>query len=242
MKHYQELIQRFWDLNQKKHLGCNAIAMYLYLLKLGNDNKGYDIIVSDVDVSKVLGLARNTIKQTKEKLGSIGLIQYKNKKGRACFYQLLTDYDVEISESEKAQKVKTRKKINPSIVKKDENASSVVVPIENTEEITVQQSEPLPVNPSKYHFKAADIPSLEEFIAFAQTLEGYETSLDSEIEKKYLSWVGNHWRSVSDRPITNWKSSLKNTFPYMINKTDDNTMRIDSIPDIKRPKSSDPKK
>ena len=79
MKHYKELIQRFWDLNQKKHLGCNAIAMYLYLLKLGNDNKGYDIIVSDVDVSKVLGLARNTIKPTKEKLGSIGLIKYKNK-------------------------------------------------------------------------------------------------------------------------------------------------------------------
>lgn len=41
MKHYQELIQRFWDLNQKKHLGCNAIAMYLYLLKLGNDNNGF---------------------------------------------------------------------------------------------------------------------------------------------------------------------------------------------------------
>lgn len=41
MKLYQELIQRFWDLNQKKHLGCNAIAMYLYLLKLGNDNNGF---------------------------------------------------------------------------------------------------------------------------------------------------------------------------------------------------------
>jgi replication initiation and membrane attachment protein DnaB len=81
----------------KKHLGCNAIAMYLYLLKLGNDNKGYDIIVSDVDVSKVLGLARNTIKPTKEKLSSIGLIQYENKKGRACSYQLLPDYDVQIS-------------------------------------------------------------------------------------------------------------------------------------------------
>ena len=242
MKHYQELIQRFWDLNQKMHLGSNAIAMYLYLLKLGNDNKGYDIIVSDVDVSKVLGLARNTIKPTKEKLGSIGLIQYKNKKGRACSYQLLPDYDAQIFESEKVHKVKIRKKINPSIVKNDENVSSVNVPIQNTDEITSQPGEHPSVDTSKYPFKTADIPSLEEFIAFAQTLEGYETSLDSEIEKKYLSWVGNHWRSVSDRPITNWKSSLKNTFPYMINKTDDNTMRIDSIPDIKRPKSSDPKK
>ena len=77
MKHYQELIQRFWDLNQKKHLGCNAIAMYLYLLKLGNDTKGYDLTISDIEISKVLGLARNTIKPTKEKLSSIGLIQYK---------------------------------------------------------------------------------------------------------------------------------------------------------------------
>ena len=242
MKHYQELIQRFWDLNQKKHLGCNAIAMYLYLLKLGNDTKGYDLTISDIEISKVLGLARNTIKPTKEKLSSIGLIQYENKKGRACSYQLLSDYDAQIPASEKTQEIKIRKKINSLIVKKDENVSLVSVPIQNTDELTVQQSEPLPVNPSKHHFKVADIPSLEEFIAFAQTLEGYDTSLDSEIEKKYLSWVGNHWRSVSDRPITNWKSSLKSTFPYLINKTDDNTMRIESIPDIKRPKSSDPKK
>jgi Mn-dependent DtxR family transcriptional regulator len=59
----------------------NAIAMYLYLLKLGNDTKGYDLTISDIEISKVLGLARNTIKPTKEKLSSIGLIQYENKKG-----------------------------------------------------------------------------------------------------------------------------------------------------------------
>lgn len=40
--YYQELIQKLWDFN-KKTIGSTAIAMYLYLLKLGNDAESYTI-------------------------------------------------------------------------------------------------------------------------------------------------------------------------------------------------------
>lgn len=238
---YQELIQRFWDLNQKAHLGSTAIAMYLYLLKLGNDNGGYDITISDSEISDILGLTRKTVRPTKEKLRSFGLIQYQNKNGLPCSYILLPNYAIKIPEREKARKGSPKRKWDASIVEKDKDVSSLSVSLQNIDEIPSPQVEIPPVDSLKHHFKAADVPSLEEFIAYAQTLEGYEALSDSEIEKKYLSWTGNSWRNGADRPITNWKSSLKSTLPYMINKADSTILSIESIPDIKRPKSPDEK-
>ena len=51
--------------------------------------------------------------------------------------------------------------------------------------------------------------SLDEFMEYAKTIETYEPYLDSEIQSRYEDWKNNDWRNSSDRPITNWKSSLK---------------------------------
>ena len=77
---YLELIRRLWDFNQKTTIGSTAITMYLYLLKIGYDKNSCDLQISDVVISKELGLTRKTIKSTKEKLENFGLIQFQTKR------------------------------------------------------------------------------------------------------------------------------------------------------------------
>ena len=73
-------------------------------------------------------------------------------------------------------------------------------------------------------------------MVYAHTLDGYEGSMDLDIEEKYALWAGNGWRNNLGKPITNWKSSLKNILPYMKNKTDKGLFSVESIPNIKHPK------
>lgn len=218
---YLELIQRFWDFNHKNAIGSTGIAMYLYLLKIGYDNDRYDFHISDVGASKELALTRKTVKSTKEKLKNFGLIEFQTQNGLPCYYRLLLDYPLKIAEPEKIKKAK--------IVKSSDflTAGSVEIPSQ-------QQPSP-PVRNQK------NIPSFDEFIEYAQTLETYESELDSVIEKKYEFWVRNDWQNSSNRRITNWKSSLKSILPYMKAEDKNLQLSITNIPNIKRPKKPDRK-
>lgn len=217
---YLELIQRFWDFNHENQIGSTGIAMYLYLLKIGYDNDWYDFHISDVGASKELGLTRKTVKSTKEKLKSFGLIEFQTKKGLPCNYKLLLDYPLQIVEPEKIQNVK--------IEKSSVSATSRKV------EIPQKQLSPPVINQK-------NIPSFDEFIEYAQTLEMYESELDSVIKEKYEVWVRNDWQNSSNRRITNWKSSLKSILPYMKNEDKNLQLSITNIPNIKRPKTLDRK-
>jgi hypothetical protein len=97
--YYLELIQKFWSFNQKARLNTTAVAMYLYLLKLANDNGGYEFSITDSTVADALSLTRKTVKPTKEKLRALGLLQFENKRGHPCSYRLLLDYAIPVSES-----------------------------------------------------------------------------------------------------------------------------------------------
>ncbi|UCA61741.1 helix-turn-helix domain-containing protein [Chryseobacterium rhizoplanae] len=201
--YYLELIQRFWEFGPKARLSTTAIALYLYLLKLANDNNGYDVTVSDVVVSDALGLTRKTVKSAKEKLRGSGLIQYESKKGYSCSYRIVLNYPLQIPGQEENQKVKSKKEEKNTILK---------------------------------YSKTVNGPSLEEFMAHACTLSGYDKSLDSDIKDKYTLWTNNDWRNNSGKPITKWKSSLKNILPYLKNSTDSESLSIETIPNIKHPK------
>lgn len=223
---YLELIQRFWGFNHKNQIGSTGISMYLYLLKIGYDNHGYDFHISDVVASKELGLTRKTVKVTKEKLKNFGLIEFQTKNGLPCCYRLLSDYPLQIAKSEKIENLKIEKS---SVSPKSEK---VEIPSQQQQQ---QQQQSLPVINQK------DIPSFEEFIRYAQTLQMYESELDSGIKEKYDVWVSNRWQNNSNRPITNWKTSLKSILPYLKNKNYDNQLSITNIPNIKRPKELDKK-
>ena len=244
--HHLELMRRFWDFNQKTSIGTTGISMYLYLLKIGSDNDSCDFQISDVVISIELGVTRKTVKSTKEKLRNLGLIQYEAKSGLACKYRLIGDYPSQISSPEMMSKEEIGKE--ESIQKTVESGVSLLTdrPVQNFSENTsdqeiesdlsqtIQSSKP---QPTTQKGNDENIPSFEEFITYAETLKIYEPELDSEIQSKYENWKNNDWKNSSDRPITNWKSSLKSTLPFMKGQMESHQLSLQSIPDIKRPKS-----
>lgn len=240
--HYLELMRRFWDFNHKKSIGTTGISMYLYLLKIGSDNDSYDFQISDVVISIELGITRKTVKSTKEKLRNLGLIQYQTTSGLASKYRLIGDYPSQISSPEmvigKEDLMQKTLESGVSLLsdRPVQNFS------ENTNDQEIESHLSLSIQslqPQSTTQKGNDenIPSLEEFMTYAETLKIYEPELDSEIQSKYENWKKNGWKNSSDRPITNWKSSLKSTLPFMKSQTESQQLSLQSIPDIKRPKS-----
>jgi hypothetical protein len=55
----------------------------------------------------------------------------------------------------------------------------------------------------------------EEFLNYAKTIDIYKPTLDYAIKSKYLSWVENNWFDGNGKKIINWKSTLRNTMPYL---------------------------
>ncbi|REC50620.1 MULTISPECIES: hypothetical protein [Chryseobacterium] len=215
--YYFELIQRFWDFNQRNPVGSTGISMYMYLLKIGYDNNRYDFHISDVTASKELGLTRKTVKSIKEQLRDFGLIEFKTKNGLPCYYRLLLDYPLQIAETEKKKNIKIAKNL---VASKSEDI-----------EIPAKQKSLTPLINQK------DIPSFEEFIGYAETLETYDSELDFRIKEKYEEWVMNGWQNSSNRSITNWKAALKSILPYMKNTDNGHQLSVINIPSIKRPKN-----
>lgn len=237
MMYYQELIQKFWESGPKAQLGTTAVAIYLYLLKLANDNNRYDVTVSDVAIGNTLGLTRKTVKSAREALRRSGLVRYESKNGYSCSYRIVQDYPLSIQKDEKDQKSKRKNNPRIPVIEKNENLLLDGLPVISTPETTEQKEKASFDNREPEPFKIkASIPSLEEFMAYAVTLSGYEESMDLDIQAKYLLWMGNDWCNNLGKPITNWKSSLKNLLPYIKNRNDNGQLSLDSIPVIKPPK------
>lgn len=62
-------------------------------------------------------------------------------------------------------------------------------------------------------------PDQAEFVAYAAKLYS-ELKKDFSvyefaIKSKYEDWINNKWRDGFGKPITNWKSKLKNTIPSL---------------------------
>ncbi|MCZ2083898.1 MAG: hypothetical protein LC112_06465 [Flavobacteriales bacterium] len=237
--YYLELIQRFWLFNKENQVGSTGISMYLYLLKTSNDNNRYDFKLSDIEISKQLGLTRKTVKCTKEKLRSLGLIQYQTKNGSPGSYRLILDYPLLITHTKVSGKQRKGRKTISQKTEQLEIPLQIVLPIqdasENIPKIVNQNIKPQFLKVSSPISDDKRIPTIEDFIEYAQTLEIYDSQLDFSIKEKYRNWVNNNWKNSSDRPITNWKSSLKSTLPFMKSAT---INTIPSIPNIKRTKFS----
>lgn len=210
--YYLELIERFWIFNQKAKPGSTAIAFYLYLLKTAKDSDAYNFKISDVVLSRELGLTRKTVKTTKEKLRNFGLIQFQTKNGISGSYRLILNYSLERLGSEKIKDTEVKEQ-RPSFQKTDDEEILPQIDArtksfsDNSGEINVEPK-PQPSNENP------DIPEFTEFLAYAQTLSAYQSELDIPVKEKYHSWKNNGWKNSSERPITNWRSSLKSTLPF----------------------------
>ena len=251
-----ELIQRFWDFNKKAKVSPTEVLLYFYLLKIGYENERYDFKISDVELGKELGLTRKTIKSTKEKLKNLGLIQFQSKNGLPSHYRLLLNYSIEI-EPEKLIKNEentiVEKKQNREILEifesilSAQNSVEVIKEIEIDNELKPSSESSQKKKPEleqeqsqkqeQLNLKNSKIPSLYQFMEYAKSLESYEPKIELSIREKYEIWKNNDWKNTSNRPISNWKSTLKSTLPYLRNRSGENSLSLQDIPNIKRPES-----
>ncbi|WP_172957719.1 hypothetical protein [Chryseobacterium indologenes] len=198
--------------NKTAKMSPTEVMLYLYLLKIGFEKDRYDFTMSDIAIASELGLTQKTVKSTKEKLEKSGIIQFQTAIGRPCSYRLLLNYALDF---------KPDKKKNKKVASK-ENFQVLKV-------LEVLQENGVPDSAN------SDIPSWEEFIEYAETLENYAQTLDINIRIKYDGWIQNNWKNALGRPITNWKATMKSAIPYMRDGNTEKSISVDNIPDITRP-------
>ena len=73
----------------------------------------------------------------------------------------------------------------------------------------------------KNNKKEIYIPEFSEFLTYAIEKEPLINQVDLKL--KYESWVVNEWRDGNGNKISNWKSKLLNTLPYIKKVTNGST-------------------
>ena len=236
--------------------------VYLFLLENWDKNKKTDFEFSDTELSTQLRLSRNTIKNARKALRDLGLISCRIVNGLPVCYKIITDYTINrkikepeaptptiVAEKEKEPIPVPVVKSIPSIpvVPKARKAPEIPkmdlppVAVPTVAPVVPEQVPKAPEMPKTTENTKKDtpptkkdIPTLDEVLNFFKTLPNYEPSLEEHLKTKYEYWVNNGWISGYNRPITNWKQTVKNTIPYL---RGDNK-NIFNIPNIKRPKAT----
>lgn len=215
-----ELSDRIWKFNESRALGLSTLSVYFFLLKISVETDSLKFTCSDTEVSKQLKMTRKTVKVCKEKLRRFGIISYRSISGIAAEITLISDYplildnqhfDDDLNKKRKAKKQNEEVLVQSKILK---------TPVSEIDDISTK--------------KIMDFPTLEEFIEYAESIESYDDNLLLEIKNKHQTWTNNGWKNSFDRPITNWKSALKNSLPYLYNSALKNKKSIETIPTIKR--------
>ena len=148
------LFEKIFDLNSKNKIGANTIAVFTFILYQCEDLQK-EIVLSDYQMARELGLSRQTIITAKNKLKLLGLLEYNRNRG---FPNRFILKGVEL--------LKT--------APKKEEIKDISI------EESVQDSEPnvdLNHSFSKY-------PNLKQFMDFAKTLDDYSEKLDDVLIEK----------------------------------------------------------
>ncbi len=234
------LTEKFWKYNEKEPLGAIAVALYFFLLEIWKKNEQNYFSLSDTEICERLKITRPTIITLRQKLVTLGIIQYQSKNGLPGHYKILSEYSPTLSAFAKLEtknEGSTTKRSQKTIQKKKKNAEKSLQNIENLQNQNILSNDSLktPITTSL----SDNIPSIEEFLEYAKTLENYLPELENLIKEKYDSWLGNGWKNGYDKPITNWKSSIKNTIPFLQSElqSSNTTSEKIALPTIKRPKS-----
>ena len=234
------LTEKFWKYNEKEPLGAIAVALYFFLLEIWKKNEQNYFSLSDTEICERLKITRPTIITLRQKLVTLGIIQYQSKNGLPGHYKILSEYSPTLSAFAKLEtknEGSTTKRSQKTIQKKKKNAEKSLQNIENLQNQNILSNDSLktPITTSL----SDNIPSIEEFLEYAKTLENYLPELENLIKEKYDSWLGNGWKNGYDKPITNWKSSIKNTIPFLQSELQSSNATSEKIalPTIKRPKS-----
>lgn len=60
------------------------------------------------------------------------------------------------------------------------------------------------------------IPSVEEFLTYCKTIKEFNyEEFEFSLKTKYETWVADGWKDGNGKKITNWKTKIKNTLPFL---------------------------
>lgn len=222
---YTELIAKFWDANEKSPLGASAIALYLFLLEEYRKSEGKDFSVSDNHISQKLSLTRPTINAIKSKLRNIGLIQYQSKNGLPSIYRIVSDFSF-LQQEPKKETPKVVVAPSTSETEKKEKEAPKPQETKSISEESLISAPPI--------IGEIEVPTLDEFMTYAKSIEIYDESMDFQLKAKYQSWIDNGWKNGLGYPITKWQNNLNNTIPHL-KKGKPNNISIKKVPKISRP-------
>ena len=201
------LFEKIFDLNSKNKIGANTIAVFTFILYQCEDLQK-EIVLSDYQMARELGLSRQTIITAKNKLKLLGVLDYSRNRGFPNRF---------ILKGNELQKTASK------------NAEIKEISIE----VTVQNSEPNIDENNSF----SKYPNLKQFMDFAKTLDGYSEKLDDALIKKFHQWEKADWKNGIGRPIFDWQIVLKNNLIMLelssLSKEDISPYKI---PNIKRPK------
>ena len=223
-------------------MGAIAVVRYFFLLEIWKKNEQIVFSLSDTETCELLKITRPTIITLRQKLVTLGMIQYQSKNGLPGHYKIIPEYPPVLSTYEKPKIHKggsTNKKNQKTISKKKKPAENFLQKTENPQNQNLISDDSPQIPTAMLIQVSENIPSLEEFTQYAKTLENYIPELDQLIKEKYDSWLGNGWKNGYDKPITNWKSSIKNEMPFLQRElqSSNSTSEKIALPTIKRPKS-----
>ena len=173
------LFEKIFDLNSKNKIGANTIVVFTFILYKCEDLQK-EVVLSDYQMARELGLSRQTIITAKNKLKLLGLLEYNRNRG---FPNRFILKGVEL--------LKT--------APKKEEIKDISI------EESVQDSEP---NVDANH-SFSKYPNLKQFMDFAKTLNDYSEKLDDVLIEKFYQWEEADWKNGSGRPILDWQIVLK---------------------------------
>lgn len=200
------LFEKIFDLNSKNKIGANTIAVFTFILYKCEDLQK-EIVLSDYQMARELGLSRQTIITAKNKLKLLGLLDYNRNRGFPNRFIL-----------NRNQLPKATPKIGE--IKED--------PIEELDQIL----EPEIV----VHNSFSKYPSLKQFMDFAKTLKNYSEKLDHLLIQKFHKWEETDWKNSIGRPILNWQSTLEKNMNTLDVSHFNGSSSLSNLPIIKRPK------
>lgn len=199
------LFENIFDLNSKNKIGANTITVFTFILYKCEDLRK-EIVLSDYQMARELGLSRQTIITAKNKLKHLGLLDYNRNRGFPNRF-ILKGND------------------SPNVIAKTEIKEDFIKEID-------QILEPEIIMNNSH----SEYPSLKQFMDFAKTLKDYSEKLDDLLIQKFQKWEQADWKNSIGRPILNWQSTLEKNMITLEFSHSYKSSSLPNLPIIKRPK------
>lgn len=200
------LFEKIFELNSNSKIGATTITVFTFILYKCEDPQK-EIVLSDYEMARELGLSRQTVITAKNKLKLLGLLDYQRNPGFPNRF-ILNGNEFP---NEKLE-IKDIKDIPIKNLNRNPEPKNVVS------------------NPLSKH------PTLMQFMDFAKTLNDYSEKLDDVLIRKFHQWENSDWKNAIGKPILNWQTVLeKNMIMFDSHRSIKNNS-LANIPNIKRPK------